>query len=94
MWFASTALAHPWRHRGARLLQRRHRELGPDQFLAGTGAVKFTWSGVGPVGPGSVVTGRYDRGRQATRPSTRISWQTSSALADSPPRTSAAWIRR
>jgi len=47
-----------------------------------------------PAVPCWVVEGRHGRGWQATRPSSRMSWRTSSGPACSPPRTRAACMRR
>jgi len=55
---------------------------------------RFTRSGIGPAAPCSVSERRHGRGWHGTRPSSRISRRTSSALARSPPRTSSAWTRR
>src|SRR5690348_12181771 len=77
-------------------LPRRDVRDVADHFPAGSDAVKsrFTRSGIGPAAPCSVSERRHGRGWHGTRPSSRISRRTSSALARSPPRTSSAWTRR
>jgi hypothetical protein len=47
-----------------------------------------------PAAPRTVVDGRHGAGWQATRPSSRMSWRTSSGPACSPPRARAACRRR
>jgi integrase/recombinase XerD len=53
-----------------------------------------TRSGIVAASPAIVVTGRHGRGRQAVRPSSRISLRTSSSPAGTPRRASSACTRR
>ena len=70
--------------------------MSPTIFSPGFPAEKsrLTRFGIGPAAPCSVSECRHGFGWQGSRPSSRMSWRTSSGHACSPPRAKAACMRR